>query len=71
LLSDEEYVGMVWPNEAVFPDFYNPDTTEWWHNQLSNMKKNLNFDGLWLDMNEIANFCDGICRNSQTPGHPV
>lgn len=55
----------MWPNEAAYPDFFNPKTTPWWHNQLDKFYEEIKFDGIWLDMNEVANFCDGICDPSQ------
>jgi alpha-glucosidase (family GH31 glycosyl hydrolase) len=29
------------------------------------------FDGLWQDMNEASNFCDGVCYQSQQPAISV
>ena len=28
--NGEEFIGRVWPNEAAFPDFFNPKTAPWW-----------------------------------------
>jgi len=29
------------------------------------------FDGLWEDMNEASNFCNGVCYESQAARSPV
>ncbi|CAF1057718.1 unnamed protein product [Brachionus calyciflorus] len=51
-------VGYVWPEgKTVFPDFFKQKTHEWWMKEIDNHYKNtLTFDGLWIDMNEPANF---------------
>ena len=59
------FVGKVWPGDAVFPDFFRDTTVEWWKGLISEFHENVGFDGLWLDMNEIANFCDGVCYPEQ------
>lgn len=59
-------LGRVWPNYAVFPDFFHPNTKQWWIDELTSFHdKEVEFDGLWLDMNEAANFCQGVCLESQ------
>ncbi|XP_064100307.1 sucrase-isomaltase, intestinal-like isoform X2 [Macrobrachium nipponense] len=50
-------VGRVWPSfPTVFPDFLNPVAQEWWSNELDMFRKVLNYDGIWIDMNEVTNF---------------
>ncbi|KAG7401329.1 hypothetical protein PHYBOEH_001745 [Phytophthora boehmeriae] len=60
------YLGQVWPGPTFFPDFFHPDAIAYWREQLQRLYKNIEFDGLWIDMNEIANFCPGTAcvRNS-------
>ena len=57
----DPFVGQVWPDDAVYPDFFNPNTTEWWGKWLTNFHNNVSFDGVWEDMNEASNFCSGPC----------
>ncbi|KAH8854391.1 Lysosomal alpha-glucosidase [Schistosoma japonicum] len=52
-------IGTVWPGETVFPDFSHPSTEDWWYKSASDFYEVVNFDGLWIDMNEPANFNDG------------
>lgn len=60
------FKGRVWPNEAAFPDFFHPQASDWWGKQLTTFKyEKLWFDGLWLDMNEAANFCNGPCTDRE------
>jgi len=57
----------VWPNDAAFPDFFSSSAIKWWQDNLSSMWGLLPFDGLWLDMNEVSNFCGGVCYKYQAP----
>nr|XP_053632508.1 maltase-glucoamylase-like isoform X2 [Cherax quadricarinatus] len=50
-------LGYVWPdNRTAFPDFFRNSTKEWWQEEIVLLHKTLEFDGLWIDMNEPANF---------------
>lgn len=69
--NNESFIGHVWPNEASYPDFFNPKTVSWWQDQLTNFSKTIKFDGLWQDMNEVSNFCNGPCSEKQTPAYQV
>lgn len=49
----------VWPGQTHFPDFFNPNTQEYWNEMFDLLFENVEFDGIWLDMNELSNFVDG------------
>lgn len=83
-----EYIGKAWPGYTVYPDYFAPNTTAWWTEALLNWTKmGVEFDGIWLDMNEASSFCEGSCgtglslaefSNTSTPfilpgepGHPI
>ncbi|CAN0009790.1 unnamed protein product [Bubo scandiacus] len=60
-------VGKAWPpGDSVFPDYTNPRTVEWWTQMCLELKDVLDYDGIWIDMNEPSNFLRG-----QYPGCAV
>uniref|UniRef100_H3GKG8 alpha-glucosidase n=1 Tax=Phytophthora ramorum TaxID=164328 RepID=H3GKG8_PHYRM len=58
--SGKPYLGQVWPGPTVFPDFFHPNAESYWGEKLEQLHQNVAFDGLWIDMNELANFCPGF-----------
>lgn len=62
------YIGKVWPGTTAFVDFFHPNASKYWQDMLNILYDKVKFSGIWLDMNEIANFCDGNCfEDSPTP----
>jgi len=49
------YVGKVWPGPAVFPDFTQAQTRQWWGSLYKNFMQE-GVAGFWNDMNEPAVF---------------
>ena len=56
------YVGKVWPGSTTFVDFFHPNASQYWQDMLDRLYQKVQFSGVWLDMNEYANFCDGACN---------
>jgi len=55
--KNRNLLGYVWPyGKAVFPDYFYPATKIWWTKQILEYHKTIQFDALWIDMNEPANF---------------
>ncbi|MBN9503037.1 MAG: hypothetical protein BGO01_10965 [Armatimonadetes bacterium 55-13] len=46
-----EFVGMVWPGETVFPDFTQPRVRDWWAGYAANFLKE-GYGACWVDMND-------------------
>lgn len=51
----DTYINAVWPGDAAFPDFGNPNVRNWWgdHQQFL-IERGVR--GIWNDMNEPASF---------------
>ncbi|XP_049750058.1 maltase-glucoamylase [Elephas maximus indicus] len=59
-------VGEVWPGKTVFPDYTNPKCADWWANEFQLFHNQVEFDGIWIDMNEVSNFVDGSVSGCST-----
>ncbi|KAI3958952.1 hypothetical protein MKX01_023628 [Papaver californicum] len=64
------YQGKVWPGDVHFPDFLNPKTGPFWTNEIAMFMKTLPIDGIWLDMNEAANFITSPIDQNSTIDNP-
>ncbi|XP_012576240.1 PREDICTED: putative maltase-glucoamylase-like protein FLJ16351 [Condylura cristata] len=47
-------VGKGYPGLMVFPDFSDPICTQWWKDQFSEFYKNVKFDGVWIEGDELS-----------------
>jgi lysosomal alpha-glucosidase len=60
--------GRVWNTKlSVFPDFTHPNCSGFWSKWLNIFHHDMEFDGIWIDMNEPATFIsgqDGGCINN-------
>lgn len=68
LMKNEDgsvWTGAVWAGPSNFPDWFAPRVQDFWNEQFDsffNKDTGVDIDGLWIDMNEPANFCDIPCN---------
>ena len=55
LYKTKNLIRKVWLVKTVFPDFLNPKVDVFWKKRLNDYNKLVNYDRIWLDMNETAN----------------
>ncbi|HKH77703.1 MAG TPA: TIM-barrel domain-containing protein, partial [Rubrobacteraceae bacterium] len=63
----EDFHNVVWPGLCAFPDFTNPETREWWGENLRALT-DPGVAGVWCDMNEPSLF---VPKQSTMPGDVV
>jgi alpha-glucosidase len=66
-----EYIGAVWPGYTVFPDWHSDQSVAWWVQEMATWYKDINFDGIWIDMSEASSFCIGSCGSGNLTLNPV
>ncbi|XP_075413533.1 putative maltase-glucoamylase 2 [Tenrec ecaudatus] len=52
-------IGKGYPGSTVFPDFSDPASSLWWTQQFNEFHKTLEFDGVWIEMDEVSNLLQG------------
>ncbi|KAF5022717.1 hypothetical protein F66182_5265 [Fusarium sp. NRRL 66182] len=57
--NGSDYKGVVWAGPSLFPDWFNPNSQQYWNELFLTFFDGENgpdIDALWIDMNEPANF---------------
>jgi len=65
--SGDIYEGVVWPGPTAFPDWTHPNAQQWWTQEFDrffNNETGFDVSGIWLDMNEPANFLPYVSPTS-------
>ncbi|KAK0657371.1 glycoside hydrolase family 31 protein [Cercophora newfieldiana] len=70
------YYGAVWPGYTAFPDWVGAvlngtGAINWWIDEFIRYSKLVAFDGIWIDMSEVASFCVGSCGTGNLTLNPV
>ena len=69
--TDSYLINDVWPGHCVFVDWFNPSSESYWVNQFKRFNKILEFDGVWLDMNEPATLNNDIGAGEICNDRPI
>lgn len=65
------FVGKVWPGPAVYIDWLTDNAKLFWVKELGALQGLIDFDGMWIDMNEASNFCNGFCSKKVKLDLPI
>lgn len=58
MYGEKPYLGQVWPGPTYFPDWFSGNASSYWQSELASFYELSQFDGIWIDMNEVSNFCN-------------
>ncbi|CRG92657.1 alpha-glucosidase [Talaromyces islandicus] len=64
--NGSDFVATMWSGAASYIDFFNPNALDFWSGQIAsffNDDSGVGVDGMWIDMNDPANFCTYPCSN--------
>ncbi|EDM26038.1 hypothetical protein LNTAR_19612 [Lentisphaera araneosa HTCC2155] len=50
----QDFTGLVWPGETLFPDYSTEKGRKWWADHVESFAKDYGITGAWLDMNDPA-----------------
>lgn len=68
--NGSEWLGVVWPGVAVFPDFFASNIDSYYNNEFAQFfdkDSGIDIDSLWIDMNEPSDFpCYFPCDDPYT-----
>ena len=56
--TKDNLIGKIWSGRTVFQDFYNPNIKEFWNKGLDDYYNLINYDRIWLDMNDPTNLLE-------------
>ncbi|KAI0905730.1 glycoside hydrolase family 31 protein [Ustulina deusta] len=64
------YIGQVWPGYCAWADWIGAlsggaRANQWWISEVTEYHKKIPFDGIWIDMSEVASFCSGSCGSNE------
>jgi len=70
-LNDDLYLGQVWPGATYFPDWFAKNISTYWTSQYVDFYGLLEYSGIWIDMNEVSNFCNanGLAQTCELDSH--
>lgn len=63
--DSKPFIGKVWPGPAVYVDWFKENAESYWVDEMKKLHDQLPYDGMWIDMNEASNFCNGYCFENQ------
>ncbi|XP_054420203.1 probable maltase-glucoamylase 2 [Pteronotus mesoamericanus] len=66
VLGDNGFViGQGYPGRTVFPDYTNPICTQWWAQEFQKFNASLEFDGVWIELDEVSNLVPASNHNCE------